>query len=49
MGWQMWKPEHRVAADRRGLRYPSDMTDEEWAEQAKVPRAQHVESLRRGW
>ena len=31
MGWQMWKPEHRVAADRRGLRYPSDMTDEEWA------------------
>jgi transposase len=27
----MWKPERRVAADRRGLRYPSDMTDEEWA------------------
>lgn len=27
----MWKPEHRVAADRRGLRYPSDLTDEEWA------------------
>ena len=27
----MWKPEHRLAADRRGLRYPSDMTDEEWA------------------
>jgi len=26
----MWKPEHRVAAERRGLRYPSDMTDEEW-------------------
>jgi len=26
----MWKPEHRIAADRRGLRYPSDMTDEEW-------------------
>lgn len=26
----MWKPEHRVAADRRGLRYPSDMTDAEW-------------------
>jgi hypothetical protein len=20
----MWKPEHRLAADRRGLRYPSD-------------------------
>ena len=27
----MWKPEHRVAADRRGLRYASDMTDAEWA------------------
>jgi transposase len=27
----MWKPEHRIAADRRGLRYPSDLTDAEWA------------------
>ena len=28
----MWKPEHRLAAvERRGLRYPSDMTDSEWA------------------
>ena len=27
----MWKPEHRRAADRRGLRYPSDLTDAEWA------------------
>jgi transposase len=27
----MWKPEHRAAADRRGLRYPSDLTDDEWA------------------
>lgn len=27
----MWKPEHRVAADRGGLRYPSDLTDAEWA------------------
>ena len=27
----MWKPEHRVAADRRGLRYPSDLTEAEWA------------------
>ena len=26
----MWKPEHRSAADRRGLRYPSDLTDPEW-------------------
>ena len=25
----MWKPEHRLAADRRGLRYPSDLTDAE--------------------
>jgi len=23
----MWKPEHRLAADRSGLRYPSDLTD----------------------
>ena len=23
----MWKPEHRRAADRRGLRYDSDLTD----------------------
>jgi transposase len=27
----MWKAEHRVAADRRGLRYPSDLNDAEWA------------------
>jgi transposase len=27
----MWKPEHRRAADRRDLRYPSDLTDAEWA------------------
>ena len=27
----MWKPEHRRAADRRGLRYPSDLGDAEWA------------------
>ena len=27
----MWKPEHRAAADRRGLRYESDLTDAEWA------------------
>jgi|SRR5215472_6482756 len=26
-----WKPEHRRAAGRRGLRYPSDLTDSEWA------------------
>ncbi|MGA7532941.1 MAG: IS5 family transposase [Pseudolabrys sp.] len=27
----MWKPEHRQAAERHGLRYPSDLTDAEWA------------------
>src|SRR5215204_3788542 len=27
----MWKPEHRVAAERRGLRYDSDLTKAEWA------------------
>jgi transposase len=27
----MWKPEHRLAAQRGGLRYPSDLTDAEWA------------------
>jgi transposase len=27
----MWTPEHRHAADRHGLRYPSDLTDAEWA------------------
>jgi transposase len=26
-----WATEHRRAADRRGLRYPSDLTDAEWA------------------
>ena len=27
----MWTPERRRAADRTGLRYPSDLTDAEWA------------------
>jgi transposase len=27
----MWKPEHRHAADRLGLRYPSGPTHAEWA------------------
>jgi transposase len=27
----MWKPEHRRSANRNGLRYPSDLTDDEWA------------------
>jgi hypothetical protein len=27
----MWKPEHRRTAARQGLRYPSDLTEAEWA------------------
>jgi transposase len=27
----MWTPEHRQAARRDGLRYESDLTDDEWA------------------
>ncbi len=27
----MWTTEQRQAHERRGLRYPSDLTDEEWA------------------
>lgn len=26
----MWKPVHGLAAERRGFRYPSDMSDAEW-------------------
>ena len=38
----MWKPEHRQAAERHGLRYPSDLTDAEWALVAPmVPPARH--------
>jgi transposase len=36
----MWKPEHRRSADRPGLRYPSDLTDAEWAlEEPLIPPA----------
>jgi transposase len=38
----MWTPEHRAAADRRGLRYPSDLTDAEWAVvEPVIPPAKH--------
>jgi transposase len=38
----MWKPEHRCAADRHGLRYPSDLTDAEWAlVEPMIPPARH--------
>ena len=38
----MWTNEHRRAADRRGLRYPSDLSDGEWALVAPlIPPAKH--------
>ena len=38
----MWKPEHRVATERRGLRYPSDLSDAEWVLIAPlIPPAKH--------
>ena len=38
----MWKPEHRLAADRSGPRYPSDLTGAEWAiVEPMVPPAKH--------
>ena len=38
----MWKPEHRIAADRGGLRYPSDLTDAEWLlVEPLIPPARH--------
>jgi transposase len=38
----MWKSEHRRAAERNGLRYPSDLTDAEWAIAGPmIPPARH--------
>src|SRR5262249_49905179 len=38
----MWKPEHRLAADRSGLRYPSDLTGAEWViVEPMIPPAKH--------
>ena len=38
----MWTPEHRRAANRNGLRYPSDLTDAEWAiVEPMIPPARH--------
>jgi transposase len=38
----MWKPEHRRTAERHGLRYPSDLTEAEWALVAPmIPPARH--------
>jgi transposase len=38
----MWKPEHRQAANRSNLRYPSDLTDAEWTiVEPMIPPARH--------
>ena len=38
----MWTPEHRCAADRHGLRYPSDLSNAEWAlVKPMIPPARH--------
>lgn len=38
----MWTPEHRRAADRHDLRYPSDLTEAEWAlVEPMVPPGRH--------
>ena len=39
----MWAPKRRRAADRRGLRDPSDPTDAEWAlVEPMIPPAKHA-------
>jgi transposase len=38
----MWTPDHRRTANRNGLRYPSDLTDDEWVIIAPmIPPARH--------
>ncbi len=38
----MWTKENRARCERRGLRYPSDLTDEEWSVLAPlIPPARH--------
>jgi transposase len=38
----MWTADHRRAADRKGLRYPSDLTDAEWVlVERLIPPAKH--------
>jgi hypothetical protein len=42
VGRPMLKPEHRIAADRSGFPYPSDLTGAEWAVvEPMVPPAKH--------
>jgi hypothetical protein len=44
----MWKPEHRLAHGRRGLRYPSDLSDAEWVPVAPlIPPARRTEAVDR--
>ena len=42
----MWKPDHRRAADRRGLRYPSDLTDAEWVLVSRWSRLSNAAAVR---
>ena len=38
----MWTTENRGAYDRRSLRYPSDLTEDEWAlVEPQIPPARH--------
>jgi transposase len=38
----MWTADHRRVADRKGLRYPSDLTEAEWAlVELLIPPAKH--------
>ena len=38
----MWTDDHRRAADRKGLRYPSDLSDAEWRlVERLIPPAKH--------
>jgi hypothetical protein len=50
-GAEMWKPEHRRAAERRGLRDPSDLTDAEWTlvEQYGLLRPAAIPRHRANW
>ena len=42
----MWTAEHRRAANRSGLRYPSDLTDAEWAlVEPMIPPARRAQAL----
>jgi len=42
VGHHMWTNEHRRSADRKGLRYPSDLRDAEWKlVEPLIPPAKH--------